>query len=74
MVLAFLKFDIVLDHRPLSLIRILEALVLESFFIDLILRKSHIIFYYDKERKLQVVLSLIDDESGLFLFYIVFVL
>lgn len=75
MVLAFLVLDIMFNHRPLSLIRILEALViLESLLIELILRKPHLVFYYDKERKLEVILPLIDDESRLFLFHIVFVL
>lgn len=50
MVLTFLVLHIMLDHRPLSLIRILEALViLESLLIELILRKPHLVFYHDEE-------------------------
>lgn len=74
MVLTLFVLHIMLDHRPLSLIRILETLVIpESFLVELVLRKPQLIFNHNEEGKLEIIFSLVDDESRLLLFHVIFV-
>jgi hypothetical protein len=69
------ELDIMFDHGSLVLVGVLETLVvLHSFLVDLVLGESHLILQHNEERKLKMLLSLVDDEGGLFLLDVVLIL
>ena len=67
--------DIVLHHRPIPSLRILEGVIgMRDFFIYLILGQPDILFDDDEEGEMQTVLTMQDHEAWLFLTHVVFVL
>lgn len=67
--------DVVLYHRPVSFLRVVEGVVgICVLFVDLVLRQSHILFEHDEEGQLEAFLAVQDHEAGLLFTHIVFVL
>ena len=67
--------DIVLHHRPVPSLRILEGVIgMRVFFIYLILGQANVLLDDDEEGELQTVLTMQDHEEWLFLTHVVFVL